>query len=126
MPDERDEEDDELMEDFTEKDLINLKRVIYLTIQSSVDYEECLHKIIKMKTGLGHEEEVCNMIIDCCMQERTYITFYGLLGQRLCEIAEVFRDNFMKCFVDKYATMHRFDTSKIRNVAKFFAHLLFS
>lgn len=33
-----------------------------------------------MKTGLGHEEEVCNMIIDCCMQERTYITFYGLLA----------------------------------------------
>ena len=32
----------------------------------------------------------------------------------------------MKCFVDKYATMHRYDTSKIRNVAKFFSHLLYS
>lgn len=34
--------------DFTEKDLLDLKRVIYLTIQSSVDHEECLHKLIKM------------------------------------------------------------------------------
>jgi pre-mRNA-splicing factor CWC22 len=54
------------------------------------------------------------------------MTFYGLLGQRLCEIAEVFRDNFMKCFVDKYSTMHRYDTSKIRNIAKLFSHLLYS
>jgi pre-mRNA-splicing factor CWC22 len=32
----------------------------------------------------------------------------------------------MKCFVDKYVTMHRYDTSKIRNIAKLFAHLLYS
>lgn len=120
------EVEDEPAKDFTERDLLNLKRVIYLTIQSSVDYEECLHKIIKMQTGIGHEDEVCNMIIDCCMQERTYLRFFGLLGQRLSEIAEIFRDNFMKCFVNKYTTMHQYETAKIRNIAKFFAHLLFT
>lgn len=32
MPDPIDDEEEDYMEDFTEKDLINLKRVIYLTI----------------------------------------------------------------------------------------------
>jgi pre-mRNA-splicing factor CWC22 len=32
----------------------------------------------------------------------------------------------MKCFVDKYVTMHRYDTSKIRNCSKLFAHLLYT
>lgn len=32
----------------------------------------------------------------------------------------------MKCFVDKYATIHRYETAKIRNLSKFFAHLFFT
>lgn len=44
----------------------------------------------------------------------------------MCEVAEIFRDNFMKCFVDKYATIHRYETAKIRNISKLFAHLFFT
>ena len=80
------------IEDLTEKELLNLRRTLYLTIMSSIDFEECVHKLMKMQTGLKREEEICNMIIECCMQERTFIRFYGLLAQRCCEIAEVFRD----------------------------------
>ena len=25
-----------------------------------------------------------NMLIECCSQERTYLRYYGLLGQRFC------------------------------------------
>lgn len=32
----------------------------------------------------------------------------------------------MKCFVEKYATVHRYETAKIRNISKLFAHLLFT
>ena len=34
--------------DFTETDLINLRRTIYLTIISSIDYQECAHKLLKL------------------------------------------------------------------------------
>lgn len=33
---------------------------------------------------------------------------------------------FEQIFSDSYATVHRLDTNKLRNVAKFFAHLLFT
>jgi len=93
---------------------------------SSVSYEDCLHKILKMNIGYGREDEVVNMIIDCNMNERTYLRFYGLLAQRFCELSETFRDNYMKSFVETYALIHRHETNKIRNTSKFFAHLLYT
>ncbi|XWS65665.1 hypothetical protein CRYUN_Cryun05aG0133100 [Craigia yunnanensis] len=124
--DESDEEDEEQMKirDETETNLINLRRTIYLTIMSSVDFEEAGHKLMKIKLEPGQEMELCIMLLECCSQERTYLRYYGLLGQRFCMINKVYQENFDKCFVQQYSMIHRLETNKLRNVAKFFAHLL--
>uniref|UniRef100_A0ACD5XYW6 Uncharacterized protein n=1 Tax=Avena sativa TaxID=4498 RepID=A0ACD5XYW6_AVESA len=121
-----DEDDEEQMEirDKTETNLINLRRTIYLTIMSSVDFEEAGHKLLKIKLEPGQEMELNIMLLECCSQERTYLRYYGLLGQRFCMINKVFQENFEKCFVQQYSMIHRLETNKLRNVAKFFAHLL--
>ncbi|XP_072975468.1 uncharacterized protein [Typha angustifolia] len=120
------EEDDEQMKikDETETNLVNLRRTIYLTIMSSVDFEEAGHKLLKIKLEPGQEMELCIMLLECCSQERTYLRYYGLLGQRFCMINKVHQENFEKCFVQQYSMIHRLETNKLRNVAKFFAHLL--
>ena len=51
---------------------------------SSVDFEDCCHKLLKLNIREGQEIELCNMIFECCTQERTYVRFYGLLAQRFC------------------------------------------
>ncbi|GMI78651.1 hypothetical protein like AT1G80930 [Hibiscus trionum] len=124
--DESDDEDEEQMkiQDETETNLINLRRTIYLTIMSSVDFEEAGHKLLKIKLEPGQEMELCVMLLECCSQERTYLRYYGLLGQRFCMINKVYQENFDKCFVQQYSMIHRLETNKLRNVAKFFAHLL--
>ncbi|KAI4375878.1 hypothetical protein MLD38_013696 [Melastoma candidum] len=123
---ESDEEDEEQMkiEDETETNLVNLRRTIYLTIMSSVDFEEAGHKLLKVKLEPGQEMELCIMLLECCSQERTYLRYYGLLGQRFCMINKVHQENFETCFVQQYSMIHRLETNKLRNVAKFFAHLL--
>ncbi|XP_062203918.1 uncharacterized protein LOC133906139 [Phragmites australis] len=124
---ESDEEDDEEqmeIRDRTETNLVNLRRTIYLTIMSSVDFEEAGHKLMKIKLEPGQEMELCIMLLECCSQERTYLRYYGLLGQRFCMINKVYQENFEKCFVQQYSMIHRLETNKLRNVAKFFAHLL--
>ncbi|CDY22290.1 BnaC02g25940D [Brassica napus] len=68
--------------DETETNLVNLRRTIYLTIMSSVDFEEAGHKLLKIKLEPGQEMELCIMLLECCSQERTYLRYYGLLGQR--------------------------------------------
>ncbi|KAJ0961367.1 hypothetical protein J5N97_000494 [Dioscorea zingiberensis] len=123
---ESEEEDEEMMKikDETETNLVNLRRTIYLTIMSSVDFEEAGHKLLKIKLEPGQEMELCIMLLECCSQERTYLRYYGLLGQRFCMINKVHQENFEKCFVQQYSMIHRLETNKLRNVAKFFAHLL--
>ncbi|CAM8963567.1 unnamed protein product [Rhodiola kirilowii] len=121
-----DEEDEEKMriQDETETNLVNLRRTIYLTIMSSVDFEEAGHKLLKIKLEPGQEMELCIMILECCSQERTYLRYYGLLGQRFCMINKIHQENFETCFKQQYSMIHRLETNKLRNVAKFFAHLL--
>ncbi|KAJ9185406.1 hypothetical protein P3X46_005044 [Hevea brasiliensis] len=127
-----DDEDDELEEDEqqmqikdeTETNLVNLRRTIYLTIMSSVDFEEACHKLLKIKLEPGQEMELCIMLLECCNQERTYLLYYVLLGQRFCMIDNVYQENFEKCFVQQYSMIHWLETNKLRNMAKFFAHLL--
>ena len=41
--------------DNTETNLVALRRTIYLTIQSSLDFEECAHKLMKMELKPGQE-----------------------------------------------------------------------
>ncbi|XP_002968275.2 pre-mRNA-splicing factor CWC22 homolog [Selaginella moellendorffii] len=127
--DEGEEEEDEddpsqSIQDLTETNLVNLRRTIYLTIMSSVDFEEAGHKLLKIKLEPGQEKELCIMLLECCSQERTYLRYYGLLGQRFCMINQVFQQHFDECFLGQYTTIHRLETNKLRNVAKFFAHLL--
>ncbi|KAL5162868.1 Pre-mRNA-splicing factor CWC22 [Glycine soja] len=109
---ESDEEEEEQMQikDETETNLVNLRRTIYLTIMFSVDFEEAGHKLLKIKLEPA--------------KERTYLRYYGLLGQRFCMINKVHQENFKMCFVQQYSMIHCLETNKLRNVAKFFSHLL--
>ncbi|KAH9934950.1 armadillo-type protein [Fomitopsis serialis] len=83
-------EDKAGIEDRTETNLTNLRRIIYLTIMNALNYEEAVHKLLKVQIQEGQEIELCNMIIECCSQERSYSTFYGLLTNRLRNIARFF------------------------------------
>jgi pre-mRNA-splicing factor CWC22 len=115
-----------VIRDQTETDLTTLKRTIYLTVMSALSFEECAHKLMKMDVKPGQEPTVAKMIVECCAQERTYNRFYGLLGQRFCMLNKTYQDVFDQLFVEQYQTIHRLETNKLRNVAKFFAHLLHS
>ncbi|KAF8328865.1 uncharacterized protein EI90DRAFT_3063826 [Cantharellus anzutake] len=127
--DESDEEaapDKEGIEDKTGTNLVNLRRVIYLTIMNSLNYEEAVHKLMKVDLQEGQEIELCNMIIECCSQERTYSKFYGLVGERFCRLNRVWCENFEEAFANYYDTIHRYETNRLRNIARFFGHLLSS
>jgi len=116
-----------LIEDKTDNAAKILKKNIYLTIMSSLDYEECAHKIIaKMGLQEGQEQDLCKMIIDCCAQEKSYRRFYGLLAQRFSVLQQPFKEYLEKLFVEYYDMIHVFDSNKLRNITKFFSHQLHS
>jgi MA3 domain len=46
--------------------------------------------------------------------------------QRFCQINKIYIEPFQQIFMDTYSTVHRLETKMLRNVAKFFGHLLFT
>lgn len=43
------------IQDRTETNLVNLRRVIYLTIMNALNYEEAVHKLLKVQLNEGEE-----------------------------------------------------------------------
>lgn len=43
------------IEDRTETNLVNLRRIIYLTIMNALNYEEAVHKLLKVQLEEGQE-----------------------------------------------------------------------
>ena len=139
------------IKDQSNTDLVNLRRTIYLTIMSSIDFEECCHKMMKVRASprhdslslslsvsspltrnpqislpAGQEPELVSMVIECCSQERTYSKFYGLVGERFAKLNRLWADLFEGAFAKYYDTIHRYETNRLRNVARFFGHMLSS
>lgn len=123
---EEEEEEEKRMDikDQSNTDLINLRRTIYLTIMSSIDFEECCHKLMKISLPPGLEPELPSMIVECCSQERTYSKFYGLIGERFAKINRLWSDLFEASFAKYYDTIHRYETNRLRNIARFFGHII--
>ena len=114
------------IKDQTNTDLVNLRRTIYLTIMSSIDFEECCHKLMKVTLPSGQEPELPSMVIECSSQERTYSKFYGLIGERFAKLNRLWSELFEAQFAKYYDTIHRYETNRLRNIARFFGHMLSS
>lgn len=112
------------IKDQSNTDLVNLRRTIYLTIMSSIDFEECCHKLMKVTLPPGQEPELPSMVIECCSQERTYSKFYGLVGERFAKLNRLWTDLFEQSFMKYYDTIHRYETNRLRNIARLFGHML--
>ena len=108
----------------TNADLVSLRRTIYLTIMSSLDFEEACHKLMKVNLPAGQEPELPSMIVECCSQEKTYSKFFGLIGERFAKLNRLWLDLFEQAFAKYYDTIHRYETNRLRNIARFFGHLL--
>uniref|UniRef100_M1BII0 Cell cycle control protein cwf22 n=1 Tax=Solanum tuberosum TaxID=4113 RepID=M1BII0_SOLTU len=94
--------------------------------EDQLTHEVSLSDTIDPEITLGIGSYVITTLLEgnYTFEERTYLRYYGLLGQRFCMINKIHQENFEKCFVQQYSMIHRLETNKLRNVAKFFAHLL--
>jgi pre-mRNA-splicing factor CWC22 len=113
-----------VIHDKTGTDLVNLRRTIYLTIMSSLDFEEAGHKLLRLQLAPGDEVVVVDMVIDCCSQERTFMKFYGLLADRFAKMSKMWCDLFAEAFIKNYDNIHQLTREKIRLVATLFSFIL--
>lgn len=116
-----------VIQDKTETELVSFRRAVYIAIQSAVSFEECAHKLVRMEhLTPALRAEQCAMLVECASQERVYSRYFALVSQRLAALDDNNKRVFEELFAKWYSTIHRLETNKLRNVAKLFAHLLFS
>ena len=122
---EEDKENDEIIDNTGTND-IQFRRTMYLTLMSSINFEETVHKIMRMKLPDGSEKGVLDMILECACQERSYMKYFGLTAQRLCTIRRPYMESADLMLRESFSTVHRLESNKLRNAARFYAHLLYS
>jgi len=116
------------IKDFTEQELTQFQKTIYLTIMGSLNPEEAVHKLLQVDPidKTDNEFMVTDMLVKCCAQEKTYSKFYGLLGEGLIVVNDLWSQAFDKVFEDNYKNCHKYDTSLLRNIGSFWGHLFAS
>jgi len=116
-----------VVKDNTEQDLVNLRRNIYLVIQSSLGFEECVHKMLKLQINEGQEIEIVTMLIDSCAMQKSFSPFFALMMERLCRLKpEIYVPLADSSFLSQLESSHRMETNKLRNIARFFSHLMYT
>ena len=71
------EQDNQLIEDRSSGDSVKLRLTIYLTIMSSLDFEECAHKIMLIQLAPG--QEVFQIFSNFSLNRKQIIIHYSII-----------------------------------------------
>ena len=131
---------EEKITDMSQSELLQYQKTVYLTIMSSMSSDEAVHKLLKLnfkskiknktktktKTNSNDNEILADMVIKCCSQEKTYLKYYGIIGEKLISRNDHWHNLFIKLFKYYYDIIENFETNSLRNLGKFFGHLFAS
>uniref|UniRef100_A0A8C7XEJ7 Pre-mRNA-splicing factor CWC22 homolog n=1 Tax=Oryzias sinensis TaxID=183150 RepID=A0A8C7XEJ7_9TELE len=120
-----------LEDDYNQEDALNVFKMDPDFLENEEKYKTIKRDILDEGSsdsgdeGDGSEEEEEN---DEEEEEEgeTYEKFFGLLAGRFCLLKKEYMESFEAIFAEQYDTIHRLETNKLRNVARLFAHLLYT
>ncbi|GME85248.1 unnamed protein product [Ambrosiozyma monospora] len=116
------------IKDLTEEELTNFQKTVYLTMMSSMNPEEAVHKLLKLQPIDPERKELMlvDMIVKCCAQEKTYSKYYSLIGENLVGVNPRWAKAFDNVFAENYSKCHNFENALIRNIGSFWGHMFAS
>lgn len=69
----------------------DVRRNIFCTIMTSEDFLDAFEKLLKLRLKDQQEREIVHVLLDCCLQEKTYNPFYAFLAGKFCEYQRRFQ-----------------------------------
>ncbi|XP_039299729.1 nucleolar MIF4G domain-containing protein 1 [Nilaparvata lugens] len=100
------------------------RRNIFCILMSAEDYLDAFEKLLKLGLKGHQEQEMFNVIMHCCIQEKTYNPYYAYLVARLCTCNRKFVMMFQYHLWDRFKELKDLKRFQITNMAKLLAHLL--
>ncbi|XP_008591544.1 PREDICTED: nucleolar MIF4G domain-containing protein 1-like [Galeopterus variegatus] len=102
----------------------DVRRNIFCTIMTSEDFLDAFEKLLKLGLKDQQEREIVHVLMDCCLQEKTYNPFYAFLATKLCEYERRFQMTFQFSVWDKYRDLENLPAAQLSNLVHLVAHLL--
>ncbi|AMD21985.1 HFR130Cp [Eremothecium sinecaudum] len=117
-------EEQEAVTDMTNSDDVRFKKQIYLILKNSLSGDEAAHKLLRLRSDGDQKKTIADIIVRSCSQEQTYTKFYGITSEKLCLSHRSWKTAFEVTFKDIYTTIESFESNQLRNMGKFWGHLL--
>ncbi|KAK2494131.1 hypothetical protein MC885_018997 [Smutsia gigantea] len=102
----------------------DIRRNIFCTIMTSEDFLDAFEKLLKLGLKDQQEREIVHVLVDCCLQEKTYNPFYAFLAGKFCDYERRFQMTFQFSIWDKFRDLENLPATNFSNLVHLVAHLL--
>ncbi|CAK6434187.1 unnamed protein product [Pipistrellus nathusii] len=102
----------------------DVRRNIFCTIMTSEDFLDAFEKLLKLGLKDQQEREIVHVLMDCCLQEKTYNPFYAFLAGKFCDYERRFQMTFQFSIWDKFRDLENLPATNFSNLVSLVAHLL--
>uniref|UniRef100_A0A8C5KCK3 Nucleolar MIF4G domain-containing protein 1 n=1 Tax=Jaculus jaculus TaxID=51337 RepID=A0A8C5KCK3_JACJA len=102
----------------------DIRRNIFCTVMTSEDYLDAFEKLLKLGLKDQQEREIVHVLVDCCLQEKTYNPFYAFLAGKFCNYERRFQMTFQFSIWDKFRDLENLPGTNLSNLVHLVAHLL--
>uniref|UniRef100_A0A8C5WCF6 Nucleolar MIF4G domain-containing protein 1 n=1 Tax=Leptobrachium leishanense TaxID=445787 RepID=A0A8C5WCF6_9ANUR len=102
----------------------DIRRNIFCVLMTSEDFLDAFEKLIKLGLKDHQEREIVHILIDCCLQEKTYNPFYAFLSSKFCEYDRRFQMTFQFSMWDKFRDLENLAATAFTNLVNLLSHLI--
>uniref|UniRef100_S4RAV6 MI domain-containing protein n=1 Tax=Petromyzon marinus TaxID=7757 RepID=S4RAV6_PETMA len=97
---------------------------VLMTSEDYVDYVDAFEKLVRMGLKEKQEREIVHVLMDCCLQEKSFNPYYAYLGQKLCQFDRRFKMTFQFSMWDRFKTLGNLNATATTNLVNVLSHLL--
>ncbi|XP_061195672.1 nucleolar MIF4G domain-containing protein 1-like [Saccostrea echinata] len=102
----------------------DIRKNIFCIIMSSQDYIDAFDKLLRLGLKNQQEREIIHIIVDLCLQEKSFNPFYMLLLQKFCLYHRRFQMSTQFLMWDKFKDMKKLSQLQREHLSQLLSQLL--
>uniref|UniRef100_A0A8C6WYI8 Nucleolar MIF4G domain-containing protein 1 n=1 Tax=Neogobius melanostomus TaxID=47308 RepID=A0A8C6WYI8_9GOBI len=95
-----------------------VRKNVFCVLMTSEDYVDAFEKVLRMGLKDKQEREIVHVLMDCCLQEKTFNAFYAVLGEKFCTHDRRFQMTFQFCIWDKFRELDSLSPTTFNNLVQ--------
>uniref|UniRef100_A0A7M5V9Z0 MI domain-containing protein n=1 Tax=Clytia hemisphaerica TaxID=252671 RepID=A0A7M5V9Z0_9CNID len=103
-----------------------LRKNIFCILMTSEDYLDAFEKLQKLSLKEKQAREIIHVVLDCCLQEKTYNPFYAHLADQFCGHSHSNKITLQYSLWDRFKTLSTLSKHTCNNMAHLMSHLIAS